>query len=279
MAGLVRLLGLAPASAAAAVQLAMTRLAGPPVSQQRAGDCVAFLQPVPGGPRRNPAEAERQHALPLVRRRLEAACLAGPLLPADPAAALCPAAELPLLLETAEPRLRLALAEQAGTHQWSLLLHWPEARPAAGPELERRAHRVEEVLRPALLRLRREAASAAMLRYRLLVPRGQEAAIEAALFGLPPDVARGAVADLQGPMPPLGFHAWRVAEAEAGAMRAAWALLGAPEGVALAARRPRAVPAPQGRLAPLFREAGAVELARLLPLSRRRLEPCDAEPG
>ena len=54
------------------------------------------------------------HSLPLVRRRLEAACLAGPLLPADPAAALCPAAELPLLLETAEPRLRLALAEQAG---------------------------------------------------------------------------------------------------------------------------------------------------------------------
>ncbi|WBV45448.1 hypothetical protein [Pseudoroseomonas cervicalis] len=83
-------------------------------------------------------------------------------------------------------------------------------------------------------------------------------------------------------MPPLGFHAWRVAEAEAGAMRAAWALLGPPEGVALVAPpgfRAASPAPPQGRLAPLFREAGAVELARLLPLSRRRLVPCDAASG
>lgn len=287
MPGLVRLLGLAPAEAAAPVQLAMTRHAGPPLSQQRAGDMVAFAQPVPGGPRPAVPEAERQRALLLVQRRLEAACLAGPFLPAAPAAALCPAAELPALLEIAAPRLRLALAEHAGTHQWSLTLRWPEAALQAAPggagaELARRARRVEAALRPALLRVRREAETApATLRYLLLVPRGQEAAIETALLGLPPETGRGAVADLHGPMPPLGFHAWQVAEAEAGALRAAWALLGPPEGVEVSALRPRhglALPATpaQGRLAPLFREAGPVELARLLPLSRRRLVPCDA---
>ncbi|WP_131829821.1 GvpL/GvpF family gas vesicle protein, partial [Teichococcus deserti] len=304
MAGLLRLLGIAHRTAAEAVGGALARIPGPAVSRFPEGDCIAFAQSEPPGPRsERQAEATRLRALQLVQRRLEAACLAGPFLPASPAAALCPAAELPALLAAAAPRLQIALAEDAGTHQWQLTLRWPReqlmalrhamisdgrggqdvlptaAQRAAAEEdalkeeLACRGTVLEAALAPAIRRLQREPAEPQALRYLLLIPRDGEAAIEAVLRGLAPEIARGAVADLQGPMPPVHFHAWQVAEAEEQALRAAWALLGLPERVELAALRRcgRAAPPPalpDRGIAALFPGA---ELETLLPRARRRL--------
>ncbi|WP_160000708.1 GvpL/GvpF family gas vesicle protein [Roseomonas sp. 18066] len=310
MGGLLRLLGIAPRAAAEAVGSALARIPGPAIGRFPEGDCIAFAQSEPPGPRsERQAEATRLRALQLVQRRLEAACLAGPFLPASPAAALCPAAELPALLAAAAPRLQIALAEDAGTHQWQLTLRWPRERLMAlrhamiahatedaagdgalpGPaglaaaeeaalrdELAYRAAVLEAALAPAVRRLQRQGAEPLALRYLLLVPRDGEAAIEAVLRGLAPAIARGAMADLQGPMPPVHFHAWQVAEAEEQALRAAWALLGLPERVELAALRRCGRPAPpppvpDRGLAALFPGA---ELETLLPRARRRLIPC-----
>ncbi|MCQ4161677.1 J domain-containing protein [Roseomonas sp. GC11] len=331
MAGLVRLLGIAPAEAAEAVRLAVGRVAGPALTQHREGDCVAIAQLEPSGPRGESgrvADAARLRALHQVQRRLEAACMAGPFLPASPAAALCPAAELPALLAAAAPRLRLALEEDAGTHQWQLALRWPAeallalrremiaaelAALGAAPEAEAsamaaalaaalaeelayRAAAIEAALKPALRSLRREpAGQEGELRFLLLVPRGGEAAIEDVLHALPQELSRGAVAELQGPMPPVNFHAWEVAEAEEQALRAAWALLGLPERVDAEALRRRwrdratdlhpdaggvgdggQMAQMQGAyrlLAPLFAGAQESDLATLLPRARRRLVP------
>ena len=307
MAGLLRLLGISPQAAAEAVSEAMARMPGPAIRRFPEGDCIAFAQSEPPGPRREgQAEATRLRALQQVQCRLEAACLAGPFLPASPAAALCPAAELPALLATAAPRLHIALAEDAGTHQWRLVLQWPgehllalrramsahlldgaadplaPAPPAEADEavladeLAYRGAVLEAALAPAVRRLQREPGDARTLRYLLLIPRDGEAAIEAALRGLGPEITAGAVADLQGPMPPVHFHAWEVAEAEESALRAAWALLGLPERVALAAQRrggPAGPPLPASArgLAALF---PGTELEMLLPRARRRLIPC-----
>lgn len=238
--------------------------------------------------------------------------MAGPFLPASPAAALCPAAELPVLLAAAAPRLHIALAEDAGTHQWQLTLRWPreallaarkpmlDSTACATPQLRAEAcHQalqdelayrgavLDAALAPAVRSLQRqpappgpEAEAEAALHYLLLIPRDGEAAIEAVLQALPLALSRGAMADLHGPMPPVHFHAWQVAEADEQALRTAWSLLGLPEKVDLQALRrrwhsQRAEPAPS-RLAPALAaaELDASDLAALLPRARRRLIPC-----
>jgi hypothetical protein len=294
--GLLRLLGIAPAPAAGAVAAALARIPGPDLVRLVEGDAIAFAQAEPAGPRAEPdGEATRLRALQLVQRRLEAACLAGPFLPASPAAALCPAAELPALLAAAAPRLRLALAEDAGLHQWQLTLRWPretlmaQRRPvmtaeqtetaALAEELAYRGAVLDGALAPAVRRLQREAAGPLALRYLLLIPRDAGAAVEAVLRDLPAAIARGVQADLQGPLPPLQFHAWQVAEAEEQALRAAWSLLGLPPQVDLGvlhrggrvARPETPAGTPGPRLAGLF---SGDDLASLLPRARRRLIPC-----
>lgn len=327
MKGLVRLLGIGTPEGAAAIRLALGRVGSHGLVQHEAAGFVAFAQQEPAGPRRGLGEAARLQGLLVVQKRLEAACRVAPFLPANPAAALCPAAELPELLEAAADGLGAALERDGATHQWQVTLRWPVehwlvshrprlmAAQASGElrdstalaaaiaqamvdEAAQRAARLEAALAPAVLRLARLPAGAETeLSFVLLVPRAREEIIEQALQALPADLSAGGSAELRGPMPPVNFAAWQVAEAEEPALRAAWALLGLPERVDAEVLRLRwrdraanlhpdrtLAPGDGGAmaemrgayrlLAPLLDAGKDTDLTALLPRARRRLVPC-----
>lgn len=267
MTGLVRLLGIGQPENTAVLRSALARVVGPSLVSHEEVDFTAFAQREPSGPRRSLNEAAQAQSRMVVRQRLEAACRAAPFLPANPSAALCAAAELPTLLSSSALELSEALARDGATHQWQMTLRWPVdhwlsahrarlsdgslrdgtalARAIANAMAEtaaERALRVEAVLAPIVLRVARVPAGETELSFALLVPRGREEIIERGLQLLPQDLSRGGSAELRGPMPPVHFAAWQVAEAEGPALRAVWALRGMPrqiEAEALVQRRLR----------------------------------------
>ncbi len=260
----VTLLGIAPAAGAEALARAMEALPGPPVAVHVAGSIAGLAQPAERARRGLLLARDRAGllaSLAALQRRLEAACVAGPFLPADPGAARLPAAELPGLLAAAAPLLEEALATKGARHQWDVVIRWnaeavvarhrAELQGLAGAALARaiRATLVgEREMRAAALRAALRGAVLAIAEplpveedaatgLTVLVPAGGEAAIEAALGTLPEEASRDAAADLRGPLPPLGFAALRLAEVPAGAVERAWSLLGLPEAA------PEALPA------------------------------------
>jgi hypothetical protein len=256
MAGDVTLLGFAPAAGAEALAAAMAALPGPALHQAVAGGVVAFAEAQVERPRALLLARDRARllaALAATQRRLELGTAAGPFLPADPGAPPLPAARLPALLAPQAEALAASLAGPGGTQQWDVILRWP-ADPVLNAARARLAGlpraRLAEAVRAELLAARaaREAALRAGLAPRVLaiaegapvaedlaagftvqVPRGGEAAIEAALHALPDELTEGVGADLRGPLPPLAFAAVRLMELAPEALARAWALLDLPE--------------------------------------------------
>lgn len=259
MAEALTLLGFVAADRAASVQAAMDALPGPRLSAHRCGAVAAIAQ-LADAPRRALLLARDRarllSGLLAVQRRLEAACQAGPFLPADPGAPALRSGELPDLLGAAAPALIAALAREGRRHQWDVVLRWPadavlEPRRAALQGLSRAL--LAEAVHAALAgeRAARRAALLAALRpmvldiaeaepvaedtacgATVLVAADGEAAIEAALGALPAAMQHRATADLRGPLPPIAFAAVRVAELAEGEVERAWSALGLPEQIA-----------------------------------------------
>ncbi|WP_419897212.1 GvpL/GvpF family gas vesicle protein [Roseomonas sp. USHLN139] len=321
-----RLLGVAPQPLAAAMQQAMARIAGPPLSSTPLGEIVAFLQPEPPD-RLLGGQKARLRLLAGWQQRLEAACQIGPFLPADPAAALLPTTAWAPVLEASATALAAALARDGASQEWQLTLGWPPAQllaphraalqpwqgaaPAAlaaeigrlvAAEMAARIAAVEAALAGVTRQWRRQpAATPHEASFLLLIERDGMAGLEAALQGLPPALAEAASADLRGPMPPVHFAAWRVAECRPDALRQAWSLLGLGEGADAASlrrswrRRAAALHPDASRaaadgaamasardayrlLAPLLREAGT-DLPGLLRQAGPRLVPAETPEG
>jgi hypothetical protein len=249
------LLGVAEAARAPALEAALAAQPGPALRLCQVGGLLGVAQVAARSafPAGRAAMFKRLHA---VQRRLEIACQTGPFLPADPAAAQCPAGEFAALIEAAAPALGAALAREGGRHQWQVTLRWaPEDILAVRRDAVRRlaaserpkdvADAVAAILAEA--RAERAAALRAALlplvaalspedvsggegetSLTILVPAGGEAAIEAGLGAMPPALTQGMSCDLTGPLPPLSFSAFRVVEEEAGRLDGAWRLLGLP---------------------------------------------------
>lgn len=255
----LRMLGIAPGGDAGALLARMEALPGPPMALLRAGSIAALMQQAEA-----PAQAlllAKDRAgllkkLAALQRRLEAGCMAGPFLPADPGAATLPAETWPALLAAQAEAAARALADHGGTHQWDVILRWspdsvlgPARDSLRGLGRAAMAATVSGLLAEA--RMARLAALRAALTGRVLavaeaspvaedtgvgltvrVPAGGEAAIEAALFAMPGELTKDVAADLRGPLPPLSFAAARVAAVPADAIDRAWSLLELPDAVA-----------------------------------------------
>lgn len=257
----LRLLGIAPGEGAAALLARMEALPGPPMVLLRAGGVAALMQEAEA-----PAQAlllAKDRAgllkrLAALQRRLEAGCMAGPFLPADPSAATLPAENwAPLLTAQADAAAR-ALADHGSTHQWDVILRWSPDSVLA-PVRDRLAGLGKTAMAQAVGALLAEARDirVAALRQALAgrvlavadapavaedtaigltvrVATGGEAAIEAALFAMPGELTADVAADLRGPLPPLSFAAARVAAVPADAIDRAWSVLELPDAVAAA---------------------------------------------
>ena len=251
-----RLLGFVPLQGLAALRAALDAVEGPRLAVRQGAGLAALLQPEPPGALSGRARAEVLAGLRTVQQRLEIACQAGPILPADPAASCCPVACVPALLEPAWTALADALARHGGGRQWDVVMRWPPelvlarrreeiARQAAGLGRAGLAEAVAAALRserstreaglvaaltPAVAAFAPGGASGAETEVALtvLLPPGGEAALEAALQSLAPEHQAGAAIDLRGPLPPLSFTPVRVAEVGAAEIIHAWRRLDLP---------------------------------------------------
>ena len=137
----LRLLGFCPESGFEALRAALTDSAGPALHlmrhrRARGGGEVEKE----GGLFRTMDRTALLRRLHAVQRRLELACQAGPLLPADPAAPPIKRGELPRLVGAAARRLLPALARDGAKQQWEITMRWPpevvlaphRARPGHG---------------------------------------------------------------------------------------------------------------------------------------------------
>lgn len=248
-----RLLGFAPIAGIDALRSALNAVPGPAVHACHGPTIAALLQPEPEEGLLCRDRGDLAAGLMTVQRRMEVACQAGPFLPMDPSAAVCPAQEVPEMLTPSWHALTQALDLHGDTHQWDIVLSWsPE------PILQRHRNTLLQItgrealadaVRATLLteRGRREAAllnalapavrafaaggsaySETGVSVTVLVAAGAEARVEAALerFG-----ADDAGIDMRGPLPPLNFAAVRVAAVEAAAIVQAWHRLDLPERV------------------------------------------------
>lgn len=255
----VRLMGFAGLAGIEKLRAAMAAIDGPPLRLVR-GPAVAAL--VQDEPATSPARRGRKAlltGLQTVQRRLEVACQAGPFLPMDPGAAICPAASVDALLDLAWDGLATCLTQTGDTHQWDIVIRWaPDAvlaprraalaevagkgDPALLADAVKSALQAEHAARCAALleALHRHVLAVAPvtgtgndteIAVTVLVPRGQESHIELALGEIPAALVAGADADLRGPMPPVSFHAVRLASVDTADMTRAWRLLSLPEKV------------------------------------------------
>ena len=266
MADHVTILGVTGAASAASIHAAMAALPGPPLIMVPEGAVVLVVQSASADVlhtqgRDAPAALK---ALNAMQRRLEAACMNGPFLAADPARAVCPAADLPRLLNDAAPPIAAALREYGAIHQWDVVLRWqPEPVVAArrdeiaasltdGGGAEALAAAVQAALaRECSLRgaalaacvsrvavaTREGAGGATEVSVTVLLGRGHEALLEHALGSLPDPITRGAEADLRGPLPPVSFAALRLDSTAPADLGAAWAALALPAEVDAAGLR------------------------------------------
>jgi hypothetical protein len=267
MAGWVTLLGFAAEAQGAALLAAMRAVPGPAVSVTRAGGLACLAQADAarfsfglGG------RAAALQRLRTVQMRLEAACVLGPFLPADPAHARCARGAVAGLLAAAAAGIAEALAGPGTRHQWDVVLRWQgdavvaarraeiaAAADAAGGGRTALAEAVEAAL--ARERLQREAALRAAVApvavavaaagagatetgLTVLLPAdGGEAALEAALNALPDGVTANGTIDMRGPLPPVSFAAVRIDRAAPAEVAQAWRTLALPERVDAAGLR------------------------------------------
>ena len=256
-----RLLGFAGLADIDGLRAAMAAVPGPPLRAVCGPTVAALIQDEPATPLARRGRKALLSGLQAVHRRLEIACQFGPFLPMDPGAACCPASAINALLELSWEDLGARLAQLGAVHQWDLVISWPpEAVLATQREtLQEAAAKGDPALLAqavqALLRAEHAARSAVVLQAlnrhvlaialgstaggeteittTVLVPRGREDLIEAALGQLPPAQVAGASADLRGPMPPVSFHPVRLTRVEAGDIARSWRVLGLPEKVDL----------------------------------------------
>jgi hypothetical protein len=263
----MRLLGFAPLHGLAALQAALDAIPGPAVQTHRGPAVAALLQAEPAASLFGRTRRALLADLHTVQRRLEVACLAGPFLPMNPAAACCPEAAVPPMLAAAWEALAVALARHGTCHQWDIALRWPpqtvvarcraeiaEAAAGGGPaaladavaaalraDRGRREAALVMALAPVVLAFAPGGAAAAEaeLAVTILVEAGPAAhagavggvaAVEAALEALPAEHVADAVVDLRGPLPPLSFASVRLAETDAEAVEQAWWRLDLPHG-------------------------------------------------
>jgi len=251
------LIGIAPAAGAAALCAALREVPGPAVSVHVAGDVALFTAAPEGGRRRALLRRDRTALLAGLhrqQRRLEIACLAGPFLVFDPAAASCPVAEIPRLLGASQAELAIALERDGRRHQWDVVLRWPpesvvaqhrarladsDGRAALAAaiaallrnEVAARNVALRAALRPVAIDIAEQASvvGEAETAVTVLIAAGSEAAIEAALSALSPAASADASADLRGPLPPISFAPLRVTELGLNTLTAAWRALDLPE--------------------------------------------------
>jgi hypothetical protein len=268
----VMLLGVAAAADAGQLATLLARIPGPPVTIEASAGLVAVAQTVSEGFLAR-ATGTLKRDLTTLQARLEAACLHGPFLAAEPAAARLGLADIGPLLTADAAMLAQALAHHGARHQWELVLRWvPErvlegrreaikqqvaaaggGRTALGQAIGA-ALAEEQAMRSAALAEAMSAVVVAMqpgqpgseteARLSVLIEHGTERLLEGALAGLPAQVTDGASADLRGPMPPVNFAALRVLRPDAAACVRAWDALGLPTMI-----EPNELPALYRRLA------------------------------
>jgi hypothetical protein len=159
------------------------------------------------------------------------------------------------LLDSERYAVGMALRHYGLQQQWDIVLRWTpetvvarnrEAIAAAAPggrqaladavaaallgTRNRREAALLNALAPAVLALAAGGAACTEteVTVTVLVTAGGDAAVEAALDGLPAEHTEGAELDMRGPLPPLNFAAVRLASAEPDAIRQAWAAMQLP---------------------------------------------------
>jgi hypothetical protein len=253
MTNRVTLLGIVLKSTAPTQLEAVASVDGPPVFLIAADGVAAIVhqgEAPPPAAHGGLSQAGRKSLLSL-HRRLERACLAGPILPADPACAISPEPDLAALLAEDEQELAQGVATAGRLHQWDVTIAWtPEAvlapcrqsLAAHAKSRETLAAAVAETL--ALAREKRAAALRAALvpialdhltlapgecaaGLTILTEPGADAAMTTALTAMPE--ADMLTADLRGPMPPISFKPIRLASADAASIATAWHGLALPD--------------------------------------------------
>lgn len=252
----VMLLGVAAAADAGQLATLLARIPGPPVTVEASAGLVAVAQTVHEGFLAR-ATGTLKRDLVTLQTRLEAACLHGPFLAAEPGAARLALSDIAPLLSADAAMLAQALSHHGARHQWELVLRWVPERvlenrrdairqqvAAAGGGRAALAKAIgdalaeEQAMRSAALAEAMSAVVVAMqpgqpaseneTRLSVLIEHGTERLLEGALAGLPAQVTDGASADLRGPMPPVNFAALRVLRPDAAACVRAWDALGLP---------------------------------------------------
>jgi hypothetical protein len=203
-------LGVAPAAAAARLAILFGEGQGPAVTVRRDGTLAAFAAH---------GAAWRQHR-PHLRAALARVAAVSPFLPADPRHATCTAAEWPRIISASAPMLEAALARAGGLQQWDVSV--TAAGAAASPA--RVVTALRDRLGPQALSVRVRGRRGGLV-LSALVARGSGAAIAASLGGLPRQLASGCEITAEGPLPPLRFAGFRLAEARQEEVARAWALL------------------------------------------------------
>jgi hypothetical protein len=203
---MVTVLGVVPAGSAARVAAAFGGAI--PVAVCRAGGIAGFA--VQG-------RAWPQHRTAL-RAALIRAASASAFLPADPRHALCEASAWPRVITAAAAPLAEALAQDGGTQQWEVTVAPGGHRISAAAA----ATRIRSALAPHALGFRlRGMRSGLVLSVRL--PRAAAWSVGDAVASL--GERFGGVITVEGPLPPLGFSAFRLERAESAAVERAWAML------------------------------------------------------
>ena len=266
MADIVTLLGFSAEAHGEHLAASLAALPGPKTDAVFAGGLAALVQtaakPFSLGRKRHGAALQELRS---IQMRLEAACMHGPFLPADPARAICARQAIAPLLGEAAPAILHALSGPGTNHQWDVVLRWePEAVVAAHRDdiaaavhahgggrtilaeavaaaLAQERDRREAALRQVVAKLARAivpaGSSQTEVGLTVMLPAGAEAALEAALNSLPADIASDCSIDMRGPLPPVSFAAVRIDHAEAADVARAWKTLALPARVNAAALR------------------------------------------
>jgi hypothetical protein len=252
MTNRVTLLGIVPTSSAPAQLEAVAAVDGPAVFLIVAGSIAAIVRQGEAAPaaRNGILTSEGKRELLTLHRRLEQACLLGPMLPADPAAAVSPEASLAALLAGQEEELAATVQTQGCLQQWDVTIAWQPQSALARHKDALSAYAASRgalaaAIGETLARIREQrgtelrAAFAAVARDHLTLAPGEcaagltvltephaDAGITAALESLShPDEL---TADIRGPMPPIAFAPIRLAAADAESIATAWAGLSLP---------------------------------------------------
>lgn len=202
-------LGVAPAPAAARLMARLDDGARPTVTVLRTGAIAAFAAH---------GDAWRRHRA-ILRARLSRAVSAAAFLPADPRHAACDALDWPRVVSGSAAVLAGALAEVRDRAQWDITIS--PAREGASPA--EAASLLRDRLAEAVLSLRLRGHRGG-LTLSALVRRGGGRAVAGAVSALPKALAAGCRLVLDGPLPTLGFFAFRLERPRAEDVSRAWAL-------------------------------------------------------